>query len=74
MKIVQVFKTDVEDQLVARHIILFLQHFFSHCRINFDLDDCDKILRIESQQESIAEAEIQLVIAGYGHHCEPLQD
>ncbi len=74
MKIVQVFKTDVQDQLVARRIILFLQQTLSHCRINFDLDDCDRILRIENQQESIAETRIQLFIASYGHHCEPLQD
>jgi len=74
MRIVKVFKTDVQDQLVAGHIILFLQQIFSHCRINFDLDDCDKILRIESQQGSIEEAEVQLLIARCGHHCEPLQD
>jgi hypothetical protein len=74
MKIVQVFKTDVQDQLVARHILIFLRQTLSHCRINFDLDDCDKILRIESQQESVAETRIQLLIASYGHHCEPLQD
>jgi len=72
MKIVQVFKTDVQDQLVARRIILFLQQSFSHCRINFDLDDCDRILRIESQRESIADTKIQLLMASYGHHCEPL--
>jgi hypothetical protein len=74
MKIVKVFKTDVQDQLVARHIILFLQQTFSHCRINFDLDDCDRILRIESHQGSIEETEIQLLITRCGHHCEPLQD
>jgi len=74
MKIVQVFKTDVQDQQVAGNIILFLQRNFSHCRINFDLDDCDKILRIESMQGSLEEAKIQLLIARYGYHCEPLQD
>jgi hypothetical protein len=75
MKIVHVFKTDVRDQQAARHIILFLQRNLSHCRINFDLDDCDKILRIESQrQESFEETEIQLLISRYGYYCEPLQD
>ena len=73
MRIVKVFKTDVHDQVVARRIILFLQQTFSHCRINFDLDDCDRILRIESQQGAIEESEIQLLVARYGHHCEPLQ-
>lgn len=73
MKNVKVFKTDVQDHLVARHIILFLQQTFSHYRINFDLDDCDRILRIESQEGTIEDAEIGLLIARYGHHCEPLQ-
>ena len=72
MKFVQVFKTDVQDHLVARHIILFLQTVFSRCRINFDLDDCDKILRIESQQQPVEEGQIQLLVAGWGHRCEPL--
>lgn len=73
MKIVKVFKTDVQDQRVAGHIVLFLQRFFSYYRINFDLDDCDKVLRIESQQEPVEEAEIQLLLAKCGHYCEPLQ-
>jgi len=74
MKIVKVFKTNVQDHFAVGHIILALQQTFSHCRINFDLEDCDKILRIESQQEFIDEGEIQLLIAGCGYHCEPLPD
>jgi hypothetical protein len=74
MKFVQVFKTDVQDRQMARHIIHFLQQNFSQCRINFDLDDCDKILRIESWQGSIEEAKIRLLVAKYGYHCEPLRD
>lgn len=74
MKIVKVFKTDVQDQLVARQIIRFLHQTLSHCRINFDLDDCDRILRIESQQGSVEEVEVQLLIARCGHFCEPLQE
>ncbi len=74
MKIVKVFKTDVQDQLVARQIVLFLKQTFSYWRINFDLDDCDRILRIESQQGAVEEGEVQLLIARYGHRCEPLQE
>ena len=73
MKIVQVFKTNVQNLQDARHIILFLRRNFSHCRINFDLDDCDRILRIESRKESVQESEIRSLMAGYGFHCEPLQ-
>jgi hypothetical protein len=74
MKIVQIFKTDVQDQLAAGQIIFFLQQTFSHCRINFDLDDCDRILRVENHEGEIEASEIQLLIARCGHHCEPLQD
>jgi len=73
MKIVKVFKTDVQDRPASRHIIRLIQRAFSHYRINFDLDDCDRILRIESQQGPIEEAEIQLLIARCGHWCEPLE-
>ena len=74
MKIVQVFKTDVQDQKDARRIVLFLHQNYAHCKVNFDLDDCDKVLRIESQQEPVKEAAIQLVVAVYGYDCKPLQD
>jgi hypothetical protein len=73
MKIVKVFKTDVQDQPTSGHIIHLLQLAFSYYRINFDLDDCDRVLRIESHQEPIEESEIQLFIASCGYHCEPLQ-
>jgi hypothetical protein len=72
MKIVKIFKTDVEHQVVARYIIFFLQQTFSNYRINFDLEDTDNILRIESQQGSIDEREIQSLLASCGHQCEPL--
>jgi len=74
MNIVYVFKTDVQDKQSARHIILFLQRVFSRCRINFDLDDCDRILRIESSQGLIEDAQIQLLATRQGYYCEPLVD
>ena len=74
MRIVQVFRTDVQDQQVARRIILFLHQNYFHCKVNFDLDDCDKILGIENQLGPVRETDIQLVVAGYGYDCEPLQD
>ena len=43
---VEVFKTNVQDQQVAEMIVAELLAFFPHYRINFDLEDCDKILRV----------------------------
>jgi len=74
MKVVQVFKTDVPDRETANVITFFLKRDFSQCRINFDLDDCDRVLRIESKQASVDEMEILLLVGLCGYHCEPLQD
>jgi hypothetical protein len=43
---VEVFKTNVEELKASKQIIqVLLEQFPSH-KINFDLDDCDKILRV----------------------------
>jgi hypothetical protein len=74
VKLVKVFKANVQDHTEARHIVFVLHQTFSSCIANFDLDDCDRILRIETQGESIHDSDIQLLIAAYGYFCEPLAD
>lgn len=46
---VEVFKTNVQEEDEAKQIIQYLLEHFPESKINFDLDDCDKILRIESE-------------------------
>lgn len=53
---VSVFKTDVSTETEAKSIINMLKSQTIECEINFDLEDCDKILRIEG--ESINEQQI----------------
>lgn len=72
MKMVMVFKTNVNDQQDAAYIMEVLQKAFTHCKINFDLDDCDRILRVEGLDEVINENNIHLLVAGCGYYCEPL--
>ena len=74
MKTINIFKTDVRDQAIAMQIVRYLQAHFAGSRFNFDLDDCDNILRVESPHSAIAEPEIQAFIANWGHYCEPLPD
>lgn len=45
---VEVFKTNVQKRNEAKQIIQILLGHFPESKINFDLGDCDKILRIES--------------------------
>ena len=44
---IEVYKTNVETRQQANKIIGLLKNNFSAATINFDLQDCDKILRVE---------------------------
>ena len=44
---VEVFKTNVEDEVNAKVIIQTLVRRFPGSRVNFDLQDCDRVLRVE---------------------------
>ncbi len=44
---VEVFKTNVEEVSDASKIVTILLQYFPDSTINFDLDDCDKVLRIK---------------------------
>lgn len=46
---VEVFKTSVQQEEEAREIAGLLAEQFPNCKINFDLMDCDNILRIEGE-------------------------
>lgn len=45
--IVEVFKTNVQKESDRDYIITVMQNQFPDYKINFDLEDCDKILRVE---------------------------
>lgn len=57
---IEVFKTDVGDPGLAAELKTALLHRFPGCRINFDLQDCDRVLRIEGNDFN-AETVLQLL-------------
>ncbi|HKO79522.1 MAG TPA: hypothetical protein VJU78_03965 [Chitinophagaceae bacterium] len=69
MKQVEIFKTNVRNKREAAKIIKLLLAHFPHYKINFDLNDCDNILRIETQLGDIDEIEIEQLIAMQGAAC-----
>jgi hypothetical protein len=68
--IVEVFKTDVADAGIAKLIVQQLVIAFPDSRINFDLEDCDKILRIEA--EAITPEKIIALLNANNCYCEVL--
>lgn len=46
---IEVFKTNVHQVTEANKLVALLLNHFPGSRINFDLDDCDKVLRVEGR-------------------------
>lgn len=65
---IEIFKTNVENAGDADRIVKSLLHAFPGRRINFDLHDCDKILRIEGSGFSIER--LTAIVRRLGFDCE----
>ena len=63
----EIFKTDVSDKNEAISIINLLNQHIPHCRVNFDLHDCDKILRVTG--ETIPVNTIIELVTANGFSC-----
>ena len=46
---IEVFKTNVHRATEAHRLVSLLLNHFPGSKINFDLDDCDKVLRVEGR-------------------------
>jgi hypothetical protein len=44
---VEVFKTNVENVIDAEMLVQTISQLFPNLKVNFALDDCDRILRLE---------------------------
>ncbi len=64
---VEVFKTDVHNEDRAIMLLSVLSQRFPSHRINFDLEDCDRILRVEGL--NILPENIISVLNAYGYQC-----
>jgi len=69
---VEVFKTNVQHKELAEQLVSALQDRIDFCKINFDLEDCDKILRVECKQVCV-ETVIE-ILNTHGLQCEVLTD
>lgn len=71
-KIIEVFKTNVQEELDAQKLQQVLHEHFPLCKINFDLNDCDKILRIEG--ETVCIESVINVLRKLNFICEVLEE
>jgi hypothetical protein len=67
---VEVFKTNITDTELSKRLIRKLLVHFPDSMINFDLEDCDRILRVEAV--SIDSEKIIKILNVNGYSCEVL--
>jgi len=67
---VEVFKTNIESVDEAGRIKELLMDHLPHCRINIDLEDRDKVLRIEG---SVSVDEVIAMIEHHNYQCQVLE-
>ena len=71
---IEVFRTNVESPDHAANLISHIHSIFADYKANFDLEDCDKILRVKSNNDEIETYIIIDLLTSYGFHAEILPD
>ena len=67
---VEVFKTNVQKKAQSKMLLCILSKAFPSFKINFDLSDCDKVLRVEGG--NMEALRIMVLVKEYGFYCEVL--
>jgi hypothetical protein len=67
---VEVFKTNVQKKAQSKMLLCALSETFPSFKINFDLSDCDKVLRVEG--DNMESFRIMTLVKECGFMCEIL--
>lgn len=71
---IEVFKTNVIDQDHANMLVDEICKTFIDYTVNFDLEDCDKILRVKCTTGSIQSSGLIRLLKRFGYCAEVLPD
>ena len=71
---VEVFKTNVEDPAHAILLVDQIHKNFTGYKANFDLQDCDNILRVEYKSGEVQSSRVVELLKDFGFEVEVLPD
>ncbi len=71
---VEVFSTNIKTEKQADLLLEYFRRKFPDYKINFDLEDCDHILRIECHYNQIDAESIMEMVKDFGLVAEILPD
>lgn len=67
---IEVFKTNIQKKAQSKMLLCILSEAFPSSKINFDLSDRDKVLRVEG--DNIESLRVMILVKKYGFTCEIL--
>lgn len=73
MKNIRIFRTNVQTNIQAKNVIAHLMLFYPRYRVNFDLNDEEKILRIETSEPEIEIKGVVKNVINMGYFCEIIE-
>jgi hypothetical protein len=68
---VEIFSTNVRRASQAKEIIALLTKHFPGIKINFDLSDCDRVLKIAGK--NLVPEKVMIMVRQKGFECRPLE-
>ena len=71
LNMVEVFRTNVRQKRQAKKLLGVRSKQFPMLKINFDLEDCDKILRVEGS--NVRQEKIARLVTENGYCCDVLE-
>ncbi len=71
---IEVFKTNVKEDCHANLLVDQIHKIFEGHEANFDLEDCDKILRVKCRSGFIQPSKFIRLLNDFGFHAEVLPD
>ena len=64
---VEAFKTNIHKEAQSKMLLSILAEAFLSFRINFDLSDCDNVLRVE--KDNLEASIIMILVKEHGFNC-----
>ena len=71
---IEVFKTNVMQIDQANNLIEHIHKTFMDYQANFDLEDCDRILRVKAASGIVQPSPLIALLNDFGFHAEVLPD
>ena len=70
MKMVEIFRTNIRNHEDTKRVVTFFLRLYPVYKINFDLEDEENIVRIETAQFKIETSSIIKYMTALGYSCE----